>query len=420
MAPNAPEEACRIVAALLSRDAEARPSAAALALDLGAPAPSPRAAEARREGAGGTRATTLPTRADAAVERVEPTLARRPRPYRAVKRGRIVAAALGACAVAAGGGGGVYALASMEPPGIDAPRVVGTRPDTARAQVAAASERADVVAPSVRVVGRSYSETAPVGMIISQEPAPGEHLGVSDVLSVRLSRGTPWAAVPRVVGLPTAQARARLGDAGFRAARRFAPSVTVPAWHVAETQPVAGTRVRRPATLHLVVSTGPPRVRIPDVRGDDADAAVDALHRAGLAPSVREAASTGEPGRVLELVPPAGTRTRLGSTVEVVVAREPEWQTLRAFEGDDEAQTAPLRVPSGGRVVLVADNTSFLGLFGGSVTAEWTGDASGSVELTADGGGTVLVDPARAERVVTVRLDPDGSARWRLRVEALR
>ena len=188
---------------------------------------------------------------------------------------------------------------------------------------------------------------------------------------------------------------------------------------MAETRPAAGTRVRRPATLTLVVSTGPPRVRVPDVVGDDADDAVDALEDAGLAVTVREASSTASPGRVLELAPPAGTRTQLGSTVELVVARRPEWQTLRELEGDDDVVTAPLPVPSGARVVLFADNTSFLGLLGGSVTAEWTA-AHGSVELVADGGGTVLVDPARTDRAVTVRLDPDGSARWRLRVEALR
>jgi serine/threonine-protein kinase len=309
----------------------------------------------------------------------------------------------------------------MEPPGIDAPRVVGQRMTVARARVAAAAERADVAHPAVHVIGRAYSERASAGTIISQDPAPGEHVAATGALDVRVSLGTPWANVPQTVGARTSAARARLAAAGFRTTRRYAPSLTVPAWHVAETRPAGGLRARRPATVTIVVSTGLPRTTVVDVRGQDSDDAVHALERAGFAVTVDEAPSPNvEAGRVLEVSPAPGTRAPIGTTVRVVVAREPRWESVTELSGDDDRSTDPLRVPGGARVVLVADNTSFLGLLGGGVTAEWSGDAAGSVEVAADGGGTVLVEPARHERLVSFALDKHGSARWTLRVEALR
>jgi beta-lactam-binding protein with PASTA domain len=308
----------------------------------------------------------------------------------------------------------------MEPPGIDAPRVVGASVPLARSRVFAAAEQADVAPPAVRVVGRAYSEAARAGEIIAQDPAPKEHVAATGALRVRVSLGTPWADVPETIGTRTADARRALAAAGFRAARRYAPSLTVGPWRVAETRPGPGERVRRPATVTIVVSTGLPRTTVVDVRGQDADDAVSALEHAGFAVRVREAPSpTVDEGHVLEVSPGPGTRARIGSVVTLVVAREPRWETVRELDGQDDAVTPTLRVPSGGRVVLIARNTSFLGLLGGAVTAEWSGDAAGSVEVAADGGGTVLVEPAERERVVSVRVDEHGPTHWIVRVEAL-
>ena len=207
VAPHAPAEAersSRSCCAAIPASARRRRRWRA---QLGAPAPAPRAAPPRRAGA---RETTLPTRAFSAGETVEPTLARRPRPYRARRRGRLV-----------GWPRWARAPSSRAEEAASTRSRAWSRPgSTRRASWARASTpparrsrppRSEPTwsAPRVRVVGRSYSESAPAGTIVSQEPAAGEHLGAGDVLSVRLSRGTPWAAVPRVVGLrPRRPARA--------------------------------------------------------------------------------------------------------------------------------------------------------------------------------------------------------------------
>ena len=112
-----------------------------------------------------------------------------------------------------------------------------------------------------------------------------------------------------------------------------------------------------------------------------------------------------------------GTRVRMGSTVTLVVAREPRWSTLASFDGDGDYSTEPLIVGSGSRVVLLVENTSFLGFFGAGVEVSWHGGASGGADLGP--GEHVLLEPAEARRTVAFDLDPYGSAYWTLVVEKL-
>jgi serine/threonine-protein kinase len=403
--PHAPAEARRLVDALLERDPGARPSAAEVARRLGVPAQL--AAGALPAGVADREALTL----------AAATFARRS-PHRS-RRGRLRLVAVGTAALAALAGGGVYAIASMEPPGIAAPAVVGDSLARARAEVAAAAKDGGVEAPGVQVVRREYSEEVPSGAVLTQDPGPGEDVPATGALLVTVSLGSAWATVPNTYDEPTRDALHALAEAGFTPVRRYEPSLAVPAWHVAETRPAAGSRLRRPARVQVFVSTGPPRALVPDLRGSDLDDVLDALERAGFAASVEEAASPSEdPGTVLDLSPPPGTRTPVGSTVTVVVAREPRWETLQEFHGEDDATTDELSVPADARVVLTAHNTSFLGMFGGSVDASWSGDDEGSADVDSDG-ESVLVEPSDADRELAFRLEAHGDVRWELRIEAV-
>jgi serine/threonine-protein kinase len=403
--PDAPVAARLLVDSLLDRDPARRPSAAEAARRLGVPPQL--AAGAPPSGPADREALTLAA-ATFAVRR----------PHR-TRRGRLRLVTVGTAVAAALAGGGVYAIASMDPPGIAAPAVVGDSLSRARAEVAAAARDGGVEAPRVQVVRRQYSEEVPAGAVLSQTPGPGSDVPATGALLVTVSLGSAWATVPDTYGEPTRAALRALGEAGFTPVRRYEPSLAVAAWHVAETRPAAGSRLKRPAHVAVFVSTGPPRALVPDLRGSDLDEVLDALERAGFATSVDEAASPSEePGTVLELSPAPGTRTPVGSTVTVVVAREPRWEPVQEFHGEDDATTDELSVPSGARVVLAAHNTSFLGFFDGSVDAAWSGDDEGSAGVDS-GRETVLVEPAGSDRRIAFELDTHGHVRWELRVEAV-
>ena len=186
---------------MLARNPRERPTALEVARALGVNGASFDTGPTARLRPRAETALTLaaPTRAAG----TGPTLARRAKPYRAVRRGRVVAATLALAVLLALSGGGVYALASKEPPGIAAPALVGKTLPQGRALVGRRADEEGVAPPRVLVTSRAYSERVPAGAILAQSDPPGEHVPATGTLGVRLSLGTPWAVVPSTVGRET-------------------------------------------------------------------------------------------------------------------------------------------------------------------------------------------------------------------------
>ena len=175
-----------------------------------------------------------------------------------------------------------------------------------------------------------------------------------------------------------------------------------------QTDPAEGTNVKRPARVSLLVSTGPPKRPVPSLDGLGAEDAADVLESAGFSPVVEERAETGVPvGTILGVDPAPGTRAPAGSTVTLVVAREPRWEASTSIDSTEDASPPPLLVPAGARLVLTTDDTSPLGLWGGTVDVELGGDAEGDAEVYA-GDTLVLADVSDGDRTIEVSLDVDG------------
>jgi hypothetical protein len=75
-----------------------------------------------------------------------------------------------------------------------------------------------------------------------------------------------------------------------------------------------------------------------------------------------------------------------------------------------------MSIPAGGRLVLTTEDTSPLGLWGGKLDVEWSGDEEGRTELSA-GESVILADVSDRDRTVTVGIDVKGATHWRLAVE---
>jgi beta-lactam-binding protein with PASTA domain len=417
-APAAPAEAVRLVDRLLQRAPALRGDAIDAAAALGAePASLPGAMGDRTPVEATPSQPTLVTR----ILREPATIVQHVRAHRArLQRGRL-AGAVAALALAIGlAGGGVYAIAGGEPRGLAAPDVVGIRVAAARAELVDRAREDDLPVPKVKVVDRSYSESAPAGAIIAQDPPEGERIPETGALLVSVSRGSAYAEVPSVAGLEGAAAFALLERKGFTPSRHYAPSTEIEAWHAVETEPAAGTSVKRPARLELLVSTGPPKRPVPTVEGLDAAATAEALKGAGFVPVIEERPDTSvPPGTILGVTPSSGARVPLGSTVTIAVAREPRWEAVSRVEGTEDAQPAPFAVPAGARLVLTTVDTSPLGLWGGRAKVELSGDAEGEAEIGA-GETLVLADASDGDRTIGVSVDVDGSVHWTLAVEAQR
>ena len=426
VAPDVPPEAAALVDRLLARDPAARGTATEAAVALGARETTLPSTEAPT--AVTTQLSTLVTRVlrDTAkpmptlVTRVlhEPaTMVQRVRSHRAVHRGRLAVAAVAAVMLLALVGGSVYAIAGGDPPGVKAPDAVGTNVAQARAEVARRAKDAGVPVPKVKVVQKAYSESAPSGVVVRQDPPEGERIPERGALLVSVSLGSAFADVPSVAGLTSKDAQSLLERTGFVPTKRYAPSTDIAAWHAVETDPSSGTRVKRPAHVQVTISTGPPRIPVPSVDDLAAAEARKTIEDAGFTVSVEKVPKTDiDPGTVVGVSPETGTRAQLGSTVTLTVAREPRWTPIERVEGTEDAEPQSFTVPAGARLVLTTVDTSPLGLFGGEVGVHMSEDSEGESQVTA-GEGLVLADVASQARTIEVALDVHGSVHWALAVE---
>jgi eukaryotic-like serine/threonine-protein kinase len=129
--------------------------------------------------------------------------------------------------------------------------------------------------------------------------------------------------VPRVIGLPLADARQAIAAAHLGTVDNgTAPHPSAPVGTVIWQDPPPG--VEAPANLRvaLVASSGPQRVPVPDVAGLDAALATKLIAAAGLTVSRVESVSAAVPTGQTMLTRPAAATTLLpGSGVGLVVSR---------------------------------------------------------------------------------------------------
>ncbi len=177
----------------------------------------------------------------------------------------------------------------------------------------------------------SFSDAAPVGVVISQDPDAGAAVPVGSPVNIAVSQGpkpADTATVPEVVGKSEPEATDLLVQAGYQVAVTRVFSETVPKDVVGAQLPAPGIVTPPGITVALLVSDGPrPGLEfatVPDVRGMTLDEATAALDQAGLMVTSSELYTQLAPeGRVFAQLPPAGYPVAPGSTVLVIVSKGP-------------------------------------------------------------------------------------------------
>ena len=181
-----------------------------------------------------------------------------------------------------------------------------------------------------------------------------------------------------------------------------------------------GDEATRPGPIGIVVSSGPPRASVPDVRGVDVDDAVARLDGSFDTTVVEEGSETAPAGSVLRQSPDPGTRAVLGSTVTLTVARAPEWGTTWSQSGsgsyDSERRSrSPLRRASGG-----SSSTSIRATSSSAPARRPSrGRAPGAGSISLDSVGSDEVAPLSGAGTYRVHVHPQGSVSWTVRIEQL-
>ncbi len=133
------------------------------------------------------------------------------------------------------------------------------------------------------------------------------------VVDLIVSSGPAPRTVPTVAGKTEAEATAAILAVQLKGVSQQVFS-DLPVGAVVSTSPPAGTAVERDSTVTISVSKGPDLVTVPDVTGQKAAAAIDALEKAGL----NVTAQFGPPnGKVLNTSPTAGTKVKRGTNITI-------------------------------------------------------------------------------------------------------
>ena len=198
-----------------------------------------------------------------------------------------------------------------------------TVPNVVLLTQAAASSVLTAANLTVGPITRVSSPTVPAGSVISQNPAAGADVEINTPIAVVVSDGLPHVAVPNVVALPQAAASSALTAASLSVGTiTTASSLTVAAGSVISQNPAAGTDVVINTEVALVVSSGLPRVAVPNVVALTQAAASSALTAAGLTVGTITTASslTVPAGSVISQNPAAGADVVINTVVALVVS----------------------------------------------------------------------------------------------------
>jgi serine/threonine-protein kinase len=127
------------------------------------------------------------------------------------------------------------------------------------------------------VLGRTRSAESeqPEGTVIDQNPASGEQLNEGEEVDVTLSSGITLVQVPGVIGLSEEDAVAAVEGEGLTPEVVTEPSEEDEGTVIAQ-DPEEGAEAQEGDTVRIVVAEAP-QFEMPDVRGEDADAAEDFL-----------------------------------------------------------------------------------------------------------------------------------------------
>jgi eukaryotic-like serine/threonine-protein kinase len=136
----------------------------------------------------------------------------------------------------------------------------------------------------------------------------------------QLNKNTP-VAVPDVMLLQRDLARLKVQQAGLTVQVVKGTSETVPPGQVSAEDPPGGTKIGKGSTVTLTISTGKPKVKVPDVVGQDVASALTALASEGLQPKIRRIFSDKQPDTVTAQQPAAGDSVIKGTVVHINVSR---------------------------------------------------------------------------------------------------
>ncbi|MFJ7116479.1 PASTA domain-containing protein [Streptomyces albogriseolus] len=204
--------------------------------------------------------------------------------------------------------------------------------------------------------------------------------------------------VPDLVGETLEKARRTTDNAGLTLTiTKKEPCADQPEGRICEQTPLDG-RLNKGDAVSVTVSTGAPKVEVPDVTDKDEDDATRILEDKGFKVKLRHKVSDDDAGTVLEQDPAGGESVERGTEITLTVAKEAEKATVPDLTGSTLSEARK----------LLAEHDLELG---DTTEVESSAEAGTVVEQSATAGQEVepgtSIDVQLAKSVQTVQISTD-------------
>ncbi len=231
-----------------------------------------------------------------------------------------------------------------------------------------------------------------------------------------------YTTTPGVINLSEAAARVKLDRAGLGldvTGRTY--SETVAKGAVVRTDPAPGQRIEQDGTVRAVLSRGPERHAVPDVRGKTLDVAQQELARSRLAfgDAVNKFSGKVPQGLVITTDPRPGTRLRRDTAVDVVVSKGPRPVKIPDLTGKP-ADTAEQRLTKLGFAVETSEENSDTvpeGRVVSQAPSSGTGQKGDTITLVVSKGPVMVTVPNTRGMGVDAATQRLEAAGFRVRVQ---
>lgn len=174
-------------------------------------------------------------------------------------------------------------------------------------------------------VTKAFDEVAPDGQVMKQEPTPGELVSAGRPVKLLVSQGAIRRRVPDIRQLPLEGGTFVLGRAGFVVGSvEPRQDQYMPAGAIIATEPPVDAIHAKGTKVKVIVSSGPPPVKVPNVVGLTEQQAIEQIKASGLLPSSYSsiiAANSPDVGKVSNQAPPANDEAIPLSVVNFEVKR---------------------------------------------------------------------------------------------------
>jgi len=238
--------------------------------------------------------------------------------------------------------GGGLAFALTRPEKVEVPDVVGKQYEGARIAL---------VNAGFKVERDGVTSDVPKDRVLREDPQPGTQAKKGATITLTVSDGPGTAIVPDVTNLPESQAKKALKESGFKTTTQDEASDSIEKGRATRTSPSGGQQIERGTLVTIFISSGPAKVTVPNVTGQNEASATSELSNVGLKADTTEEESDEDPGTVIRQSPSAGSKTDKGATVTIVVAKAPSKVAVPGVVGQDQGAASSALSAAGLTVV---------------------------------------------------------------------